>query len=41
MNPMRTLIAAVLLAGTSLANAAAPADPAFDAELLSLQQAWA
>lgn len=41
MNPMRTFIAAVLLAGTSLANAAAPADPAFDAELLSLQQAWA
>lgn len=41
MNPMRTFIAAALLAGASLANAAAPADPAFDAELLSLQQAWA
>ena len=41
MRTHRTLIAAVLLCGTALAQTSAPADPAFDAELLAIQQAWA
>lgn len=41
MNQLKTLVAAALLAGASLAQAAPAADPAFDAELLSIQQSWA
>src|SRR5512140_452534 len=41
MNLLKTFVAAALVAGASLAQAAPAADPAFDSELLSIQQAWA
>ena len=41
MKLIQLCAAAVLVAGASLAQAAPAADPAFDAELLSIQQAWA
>ena len=41
MRTLRTFLAAVLLFGATLVQAAPPADPVFDAELLAIQQAWA
>ena len=41
MNLLKTFVAAALVAGATLAQAAAVPDPAFDTELLSIQQAWA
>ena len=42
MNTIKSFVLAALLAGAASVNAApATADPAFDAELLSIQQAWA
>jgi len=42
MNTIKSFVLAALLAGAASVNAApAAADPAFDAELLSIQQAWA
>lgn len=41
MYTIRTLVAAALVAAASLVHAAPAADPAFDADLLSIQQAWA
>jgi len=41
MNRLRTLFAATVLCLAGAGHARASADPAFDAELLSIQQAWA
>jgi tetratricopeptide (TPR) repeat protein len=41
MNAIRTFVSAALLAAVSATQAAPVADPAFDTELLSIQQAWA
>jgi len=41
MNPMKSLVLSLLVFGTASVQAAPAADPAFDSELLSIQQAWA
>ena len=41
MNPMKSIVLSLLVLGTASVQAAPAADPAFDAELLSIQQAWA
>jgi len=41
MNPMKSIVLSLLVLGAASAQAAPAADPAFDAELLSIQQAWA
>src|SRR5512141_1584805 len=41
MNPMKSIVLSLLVFGTAPLQAAPAADPAFDAELLSIQQAWA
>jgi len=41
MNLIKTFIAAALVAAVPAVHAAPVADPAFDTELLSIQQAWA
>jgi tetratricopeptide (TPR) repeat protein len=41
MNAIRTFVSAALLAAVCAAQAAPVADPAFDTELQSIQQAWA
>jgi tetratricopeptide (TPR) repeat protein len=41
MNPMKSIVLSLLVLGTASVQAAPAADPAFDAELLSIQQSWA
>lgn len=41
MNPMKSIVLSLLVFGTAPLQAAPAADPAFDTELLSIQQAWA
>jgi tetratricopeptide (TPR) repeat protein len=41
MNPMKSIVLSLLVFGTASVQAAPAVDPAFDAELLSIQQAWA
>jgi len=41
MNPIKTFVAAALVAAVPAVHATPAADPAFDSELLSIQQAWA
>jgi tetratricopeptide (TPR) repeat protein len=41
MNPLKSIVLSLLVFGTASVQAAPAADPAFDAELLSIQQAWA
>ena len=41
MNPMKSIVLSLLALGAASLQAAPAADPAFDAELLSIQQAWA